>query len=31
MSCPESSDQSLRINFDIFSPPCRCQFLREKD
>jgi len=31
MSCPASSDQSLRINFDIFSPPGNCQFLREKD
>ena len=31
MSCPESSDQSLLINFDIFSPPGHRQFLREKD
>jgi hypothetical protein len=31
MSCPESSDQRLRISFDIVcSPPSRCQFLRGK-
>src|SRR5437879_1686149 len=31
ISCPASSDQSLRIIFDIFAPPGHCQFFKRKE